>query len=163
MFGLFGKKKAAEAERKLKAFANGRVLPIEQARDEAFASKALGDGVVMEANEDVIYSPADGTVALIMPDSFHAIAITDGNGMEILLHVGLDTVSMKGEGFEPLVKQGDKVKAGQKILAFSREKIRARGLCDQVIMVVTNTPDFPHMVFHASEAAVAGETVIAEY
>lgn len=161
MFGFLKKKK--EAERKLTAFVSGNVLTMEEAKDAVFSSKALGEGVVIEPSEDVICSPVNGTVAMIMPDSCHAIAITDDNGMEILVHVGLDTVSMNGEGFEPLVKQGDKVKAGQKILGFSREKIKAHGLCDQVIMVITNTPDFPDVVFHTGVRAEAGETVIAVY
>lgn len=164
MFKFLKKEKEQkESSRRLVAFVSGHVFPMEHAADEIFSSKMIGDGLVIEPEEDILYAPADGTVSMIMPDSFHAAAVTDGNGMEIMLHVGLDTVSMNGEGFEMLVEKGDEVKAGQPLMRFSRAKIAEKGLNSQIIMVITNTPQFENIRFFSGMDAEAGKTVIAEY
>lgn len=87
----------------------GEVLPVEKAADPAFASKAMGDGVAINPEDNVVYAPADGTVSLVFPTK-HAMGITLTTGAELLIHVGLDTVQMEGEGFETYVKAGDQVK-----------------------------------------------------
>jgi len=156
-------KNKKQSVNQLVAFVSGSVLPIEEAGDEVFSSKMMGNGLVIEPSEDLLLSPAAGTVSMVMPDSFHAVAVTDANGMEIMLHVGLDTVTMNGDGFEVLVKEGDMVKAGQPLMRFSRSKITERGLSSQIVMIITNTPQFEHARFYSGMDAVAGKTVIAEY
>ena len=95
----------------------GEVLPVEKAADPAFASKAMGDGVAINPEDNVVYAPADGTVSLVFPTK-HAMGITLTTGAELLIHVGLDTVQMEGEGFETYVKAGDQVKKGDKLISF---------------------------------------------
>lgn len=89
-----------------------------------FSSKALGDGLAIEPEENVIVAPCDATVSVLMEGSRHAVGLTLANGVEILIHEGIDTVNMEGDGFEYFVKEGDKVNAGDKLLSFDPEKIQ---------------------------------------
>ena len=155
MFSFFKKKQAPAEEKKafvVKAYLSGKVVPIEEVKDEVFSSKALGDGLAIEPVENVIVAPCDATVGLTL-----------ANGVEILIHEGIDTVNMEGDGFEYFVKEGDKVSAGDKLLSFDPEKIKAHGYEKTCILVVTNGDDYPDMKLHTGMDAVQGETVIAEF
>ena len=142
---------------------SGKVVPIEEVKDEVFSSKALGDGLAIEPEENVIVAPCDATVSVLMEGSRHAVGLTLANGVEILIHEGIDTVNMEGDGFEYFVKEGDKVNAGDKLLSFDPEKIKAHGYEKTCILVVTNGDDYPDMKLHTGMDAVQGETVIAEF
>ena len=112
MFSFFKKKQAPAEENKpfvVKAYLSGKVVPIEEVKDEVFSSKALGDGLAIEPEENVIVAPCDATVSVLMEGSRHAVGLTLANGVEILIHEGIDTVNMEGDGFEYFVKEGDKV------------------------------------------------------
>ena len=112
MFSFFKKKQAPVEENKpfvVKAYLSGKVVPIEEVKDEVFSSKALGDGLAIEPEENVIVAPCDATVSVLMEGSRHAVGLTLANGVEILIHEGIDTVNMEGDGFEYFVKEGDKV------------------------------------------------------
>lgn len=159
-FERFKKKKQ---QNQLVAFASGYVKSIEEAADEVFSSKVMGDGVLIEPVSDVLVSPVDGTIIMIIKNSLHAIAVKDKNGMEIMLHVGIDTVAMNGDGFEALVEVNDSVQKGQPILKFDREKIAQKGCSDQIMMVVTNMDSFERIAFFSQMEAVAGETIIGTY
>ena len=98
-----------------------------------------------------------------MEGSRHAVGLTLANGVEILIHEGIDTVNMEGDGFEYFVKEGDKVNAGDKLLSFDPEKIKEHGYEKTCILVVTNGEDYPDMKLHTGMDAVQGETVIAEF
>ena len=122
----------------------GKVIAREAIPDETFAAGILGDGVGIEPEEGVVVAPFDGEVTSVA-ESKHAIGL-ESNGMELLIHVGVDTVSMNGDGFTPAVKEGDAVKAGQKLLTFDRAKIKAAGHPDTVVVLLTNSDDMENVV-----------------
>ena len=117
----------------------GNVIAREAIPDDTFASGVLGDGVGIEPTDDLVVAPFDGTISSVA-ESQHAVGV-ESNGMEMLIHVGVDTVNMQGDGFTCLVKEGDAVKAGQPLIRFSREKIRAAGYSDTVAVLLTNSDD----------------------
>ena len=115
----------------------GEVLPIEKSNDAAFASKAMGDGVAINPEEGVIYAPADGKISLVFPTK-HAIGITLPSGEELLIHAGIDTVKMEGEGFELYVEAGDQVKKGDKLLSFDMDLVKEKGYQTQTMFLVAD-------------------------
>ena len=117
----------------------GNVIARESIPDETFASGVLGDGVGIEPIDELVVAPFDGTISSVA-ESQHAVGV-EANGMEMLIHVGVDTVNMQGDGFTCLVKEGDEVKAGQPLIRFSREKIKAAGYSDTVAVLLTNSDD----------------------
>ena len=117
----------------------GNVIAREAIPDETFASGVLGDGVGVEPTAELVVAPFDGTISSVA-QSKHAIGI-ESNGMEMLIHVGVYTVNMNGDGFQCLVKEGDEVKLGQPLIRFSREKIKAAGYSDTVAVLLTNSDD----------------------
>lgn len=119
----------------------GKVIPYTEIPDPTFASGALGEGVGIEPEEGVVYAPMDGEISSVA-DSKHAIGITGENDQELLIHVGVDTVEMKGDGFNTLVEEGDMVKKGQKIMEFSLQKIKEAGHPDTVVVLLTNSDDY---------------------
>ncbi|MDD3339189.1 MAG: PTS system trehalose-specific EIIBC component [Lachnospiraceae bacterium] len=147
----------------LKAFLSGKVMSIEEVPDQVFSSRALGDGLAIEPVDTVLVAPADGEVSMIMEESNHACGLTLADGTEILLHIGLDTVNLKGEGFTPHVAMGDKVKAGQKLITFDPEKIRAAGYPLTTIMVVTDMDEAKNIEFFTGKEVTAARDVIAAF
>ena len=125
---------------KVLAPVKGKVIARESIPDESFAAGILGDGVGIEPEEEFVIAPFDGEISSVA-ESKHAIGIDSEDGMELLIHVGVDTVNMNGDGFTPLISEGDKVKAGQKILKFSKETIKAAGHPDVVVVLMTNSDD----------------------
>ena len=117
----------------------GNVIAREEIPDDTFASGVLGDGVGIQPADDKVVAPFDGTISSVA-ESQHAVGI-EANGMEMLIHVGVDTVNMKGDGFTCLVKEGDAVKAGQPLIIFDRAKIKAAGYSDTVAVLLTNSDD----------------------
>ena len=122
----------------------GRIIFREEIADETFASGVLGDGVGIEPDDGVVYAPFSGTVTTVA-ESHHAIGL-EMNGMELLIHVGIDTVKMQGEGFEVFVAEDDHVEAGQKLMTFDRQKIQKAGYKDTVVVLLTNSDDFDDLV-----------------
>ena len=113
----FFKKKAAKSEeaangKTMKAYLTGKVIPIEEVNDGVFSAKIMGDGIAIIPENEVLTAPADGEITVVMDGSFHAVGMRLDNGVEVLLHIGVDTVGMNGEGFKPYVTVGDKVKTG---------------------------------------------------
>ena len=119
----------------------GTIIPYTEIKDETFASGVLGQGVGIEPDEGVVYAPMDGEISSVA-DSKHAIGISGPEDMELLIHVGVDTVEMKGDGFNTLVSEGDKVVKGQKLMEFDIAKIKAAGKPDTVVVLLTNSDDF---------------------
>ncbi|MCM3569808.1 PTS glucose transporter subunit IIA [Neobacillus mesonae] len=115
----------------------GRVVPLEQVPDPTFAEKMLGEGIAIEPAEGVVAAPVDGEIISVFP-SKHAIGIRSKQGLEILIHIGLETVNMKGEGFETYVQEGDKVSAGTKLTSFSLELIKQKAVSTIIPVVITN-------------------------
>ena len=122
----------------------GNVVPSEQLPDETFATGVLGRGVGIEPEGDTIVAPFDGEISSVT-DTCHAVGISSPDGMELLIHVGVDTVDMKGDGFQCFVKEGQKVKAGEKLLSFDKQKISAAGHPDIVAVLVTNADEYGTM------------------
>ena len=158
---LEARAKAEHLPVEMKAFLSGKTIAIDKVPDATFAEKVLGDGIAIEPSDNVLLSPVDALVEQTMEGSNHAIGLTLANGLEILLHIGLDTVEMKGDGFTIHVKQGDRVKAGQKLITFDPEKIKAAGHPLTTIMVITNTANYSVFDFNSDIDVRAGENVIA--
>ena len=129
----------------LMAPVSGRLMDIAEVPDEMFSSKMMGDGIAIEPTEGEVKAPADAEVTMVMADSLHALGLKLANGVEVLIHIGIDTVNMNGEGFKLLVNVGDKVKEGDILVRFDRELIKQAGYSDIVIMSVTNSAEFPQM------------------
>lgn len=125
----------ADKEEILYSPVKGEVLPIDQAADPAFASKAMGDGVAVNPEDGTVFAPADGKISLVFPTK-HAIGITLDSGAELLIHAGIDTVKMEGEGFEDFVKAGDRVKKGDKLIHFDTKLVEKKGYNPQVMFLV---------------------------
>lgn len=132
---------AEEQEKILYAPVKGNVIPREEIPDETFASGVLGDGVGIEPEEGLVVAPFDGEISSVT-DTLHAVGITGPGEMEVLIHVGVNTVNMQGDGFTLLVKEGDTVKAGQKLLTFDIDKIKAAGYSTTTAVLVTNSDDY---------------------
>ena len=120
---------------------NGKVVPLSEVSDPTFAEKILGDGFAVIPSEGKIYAPADGEVTMVF-DTLHAITITSTQGTELLIHIGLDTVTLKGEPFTAHVAAGDKVKKGDLLMDFDLDKIKAAGLEIITPVLICNTDEY---------------------
>ena len=137
----------------------GDVVALSDVNDPVFSSGAMGQGIAVKPSEDVVYAPADAEVTIVFPTG-HAYGLRTANGAEILIHVGIDTVSMNGEGFNQKVAQGDKVKAGDVLGTFDSAKIAAAGLDNTTMVIVTNTADFASVNPVASGSVAKGDAII---
>ena len=137
----------------------GDVVALSNVNDPVFSSGAMGQGIAVKPSEDVVYAPADAEVTIVFPTG-HAYGLRTANGAEILIHVGIDTVSMNGEGFNHKVAQGDKVKAGDVLGTFDSAKIVAAGLDNTTMVIVTNTADFASVNPVASGSVAKGDAII---
>ena len=137
----------------------GDVVALSNVDDPVFSSGAMGQGIAVKPSEDVVYAPADAEVTIVFPTG-HAYGLRTANGAEILIHVGIDTVSMNGEGFNHKVAQGDKVKAGDVLGTFDSAKIAAAGLDNTTMVIVTNTADFASVNPVASGSVAKGDVII---
>lgn len=155
--------KAADMPGELNAFLTGDVIPLEEVKDGVFSAKVMGDGFAILPETETLYAPADAEVTVLMEDSRHACGLKLANDMEILLHIGLDTVDMKGDGFEYLVSQGQHVKAGDALIRFDRDKIKAAGHRDVTVCVVTEEGNAGNIRFMTGVHAVEKETVVAVF
>ncbi|SEG01051.1 PTS system, sucrose-specific IIC component [Eubacterium ruminantium] len=124
----------------------GKVIPYTEIPDPTFASGALGQGIGVEPEEGVVFAPMDGEISSVA-DSKHAIGISGAEDQELLIHVGVDTVEMKGDGFKTFVEEGDKVTKGQKLMEFDIDKIKAAGHPDTVVVLLTNSDDYENVEF----------------
>lgn len=137
----------------------GSIVDLKDVNDPVFSSGAMGQGIAVKPSEGVVYAPADAEVTIAFATG-HAYGLKTENGAEILIHVGIDTVSMNGEGFNQQVAQGDKVKAGDVLGTFDATKIAAAGLDDTTMVIVTNTADYVSVTPVAEGAVTKGEAVI---
>ena len=141
---------------------SGRVIPMEEIPDQVFSQGILGEGVGIEPTGNVVVAPADATVCSVIEDSRHAVGLTLDNGAELLIHVGIDTVSMNGDGFQLHVKAGDRVRLGDKLITFDPEKIKAAGHPTTTAFLVTDPGDLTP-VFTTNVDAQAGKTVVIRF
>ena len=141
---------------------SGRVIPMEEIPDQVFSQGILGEGVGIEPTGNVVVAPADATVCSVIEDSRHAVGLTLDNGAELLIHVGIDTVSMNGDGFQLYVKEGDRVHLGDKLITFDPEKIKAAGHPTTTAFLVTDPGDLAP-TFETNVDAQAGRTVVIRF
>ena len=144
----------------LRAFLTGKVIPLKEVNDGVFSEGVMGDGLAILPENDTLYAPCDGEVTVLMDESRYACGLTLENGMEILLHIGIDTVEMQGDGFEYLVSLNQKVKQGTPLVRFDREKIRIAGHPDVTVCIVTEEGNAKDFEFVTDIHAEAGKTEI---
>lgn len=137
----------------------GDVVALADVNDPVFSSGAMGQGIAVKPSQGVVYAPADAEVSIAFPTG-HAFGLKTRNGAEVLIHVGIDTVSMNGDGFEAKVAQGNKVKAGDILGTFDSNKIAAAGLDDTTMVIVTNTADYASVAPVATGSVAKGNAVI---
>lgn len=158
MFGF--KKKTAEYE--LVGVADGKVVAIETVKDPVFSQKMMGDGLAIEPTSNKIYACGDGEVTMLFPSN-HAVGLLLNNGMEILIHVGIDTVNENGQGFTGLCKQGDKIKAGQPLIEFDRDYLLGKGYDLTVMIIFTKADAYKSFERKENDNVIGGQSVVATY
>lgn len=123
--------------------AAGESIPIEEVPDEVFSSKLIGDGIAILPQNGSIYAPCDGVISMVMERTKHAVGILNADGMELLVHVGLETVTLMGEGFQVFVKEGDRVSAGERLLAYDEQILQQAGIHVVVMLIVVQSHGHP--------------------
>ena len=140
MFQLF-KKKTGQPGLALAAVVDGRCIPLEEVSDPVFAGKALGDGVAIVPEDCVIAAPCDGTVSMLA-ETLHAFGMTRDDGLELMVHIGIDTVALQGEGFEALVAQGTSVKKGDPMIRFDAAFMKEKGIDMTTMLILLNPAQY---------------------
>ncbi len=148
---------------KLTAFLSGKAISLAEVGDGVFSEGVMGDGMAILPEGEILYAPADAEVAVVMAKSRHACGLRLANGMEVLLHIGIDTVNMDGDGFEYLVREGEKVSAGTPLIRFDRDKIRAAGYPDVTVCVVTEEGSARDLQFHTGMQVREKESIVASF
>ncbi len=138
---------------------SGKTMPLKDVNDAAFSSEALGKGVAVYPNEGRVYAPVDGTVAMVF-DTKHALGLVSDDGVEVLIHVGLDTVRLEGKGFTSLVEAGAKVKKGDLLLEFDQQAMEAEGYDMITPVIISNTAQFMEVLSIETKDIKAGEDVV---
>lgn len=137
----------------------GQVLKLSDIKDEAFASGVLGRGAAILPEEGSVYAPADGEITALFP-TLHALGMKTEEGAELLIHIGLDTVQLNGEGFEAHIRNGDKVKKGQLLITFDKELLEGKGYCLETPVLITNSDDYLEVLETASGSIRPGEELL---
>ena len=157
MFNFFKKK---NDNKKLVAYAKGKFIPITDVPDPIFSEKMMGDGVAILVKGDTIYAPCDGTIILVA-NTLHAVGISSATGVEILIHIGFDTVNLNGKGFTKLINQGDKVKKGTPLIKIDRKIMEEEKIDLTTPMVVTNSADYNISIINEEKDVTTDEEVIS--
>lgn len=163
---FFGVPKTAmlpDDEVRLAAPASGKVIPLAEVDDRVFAEKTMGEGIGIEPVSGDVLSPCDGRVTAAVQDTRHAVGIRHASGAEVLIHAGINTVEMGGEGFELFVREGDSVKQGDRLIHFSPEDCLKKGHKATVIMTLTNPEDFKDVKAVSGTDARAGDTPVLRF
>jgi sugar PTS system EIIA component len=157
---LFGKKEEMPKEVTVISPLTGTLLPLEEVPDPVFAQKMMGDGFAIKPDEGHVVSPVDGEIIQVFPTK-HAIGIKAKNGAEILIHIGLETVAMNGEGFTAHIKEGDKVKVGDPLVDFDISLVTDKAKSTITPIIITNS-DEVNIVKHEETAVTAGQTPVLQ-
>lgn len=139
--------------------AEGTVIPLEEIPDETFASGVLGTGVGIQPVKGIVTAPFSGTVTQVA-ETGHALGLVSADGLELLIHMGVDTVEMQGKGFTPKVKEGDSIRTGQVLLAFDKQAIAAAGHPDVVVVMLTNADSYGRVACAPAGAVAPGAQII---
>lgn len=148
---------------RLTAFLSGKAIPLKEVGDGVFSEGIMGDGMAIIPENEILYAPVDAEIAVLMPESRHACGLKLDNGMEVLLHIGIDTVNMNGDGFEYLIQEGQKVCAGTPLIKFDREKIKAAGHPDVTVCIITDEGNAKDIQFHTGMKVKEKETIIIDF
>lgn len=151
------------ADNQFMAFLTGKAIPLAEVADGVFSEGIMGDGMAIIPESETLYAPVDAEIAVLMPESRHACGLKLQNGMEVLLHIGIDTVGMNGDGFEYLVQAGQKVHAGTPLVRFDRAKIKAAGHPDVTVCIVTEEGNAHDIQFHTGMPVKENQTIVAEW
>lgn len=157
------KKSKEEKIKEMAACVSGRVIPLKKVKDPVFAEGSMGEGVGIEPVSSIVTAPCAGVVNAVMEDTRHAVGLKLNNGAEILIHVGIDTVEMGGEGFELFVKENEKVCGGDKLIQFDADLIHSKGFEATCIVLLTNADEYPHAEYISGMDAEAGKTIIMKF
>ena len=150
----------SDIENAIYAPVSGKVISIEDVPDDVFSQKVLGDGIAVEPTDEVIVAPCDAEITVVMDGSNHACGLKLSNDLELLIHVGINTVEMNGDGFTMYVSTGDKVKKGDKLIGFSIKKIKSAGHPTTTVICVSDEGNAKNIHFNFGMDAVSGETKI---
>ncbi len=150
----------AAKDTELTAFLTGEAISLEEVGDGVFSEHIMGDGMAIIPENDTLYAPVDAKVTVVMEESRHAVGLTMKDGTELLLHVGLDTVQMNGDGFEYLIKEGQEVKRGTPLIRFDREKIKQAGYRDVTVCIVTEPAEHASQTFTTGKHVTAGQDTV---
>jgi sugar PTS system EIIA component len=154
---LFGGKNSKEVV--IASPLTGKAVPLENVPDPVFSERMMGDGLAIEPSEGLVVSPFDGKVVQLFPTK-HAIGLQSTNGLELLIHIGLETVALNGEGFESFVSQGDTVKQGDKLIAFDLRIIEEKANSTVTPIILTNGEGIDTLVKTDQDDVVKGETML---
>ncbi|MYL34885.1 PTS glucose transporter subunit IIA [Pontibacillus yanchengensis] len=153
---LFGKKEESK-EATLVAPLDGKIVQLEEVPDPVFSQKMMGEGIAIEPANGEVVSPVEGEIVQVFPTK-HAVGIQTKSGIELLVHIGLETVSMDGEGFEAHVKQGDKVSSGDKLITFDVDLVNEKAKSSITPVIITNSDSIENLETLNTGEAVKGET-----
>lgn len=155
MFRKLFKKKEKVTDIVLTAPISGKMLALENVPDPVFAKKMMGDGIAVDPVNGKVVSPIDGKIIQVFPTK-HAVGISTNNGVEILIHIGLDTVNLNGEGFTAHVNEGDQVKQGELLISFEIDLVREKAKSTVTPIIITNTEDMAEISFNDKDNVTAG-------
>ncbi|CAJ1176015.1 PTS sugar transporter subunit IIA [Companilactobacillus nantensis] len=153
--GLFSRKKVDE----FVAPAKGDLIHLDKVSDPVFSQKLMGDGFAVTPSSDEIVAPIGGVIGTVFPTK-HAMMITSSHGLEVMLHLGIDTVELKGKPFEVFVKEGETVKAGQKLATMDLQEIKDAGKDNSIMAIITNSDAVKEMGTFDEKAVAAGDDVL---
>ncbi|QPC46614.1 PTS sugar transporter subunit IIA [Mangrovibacillus cuniculi] len=156
---LFGKKEEAPKGIAIKAPLTGELVSLEEVPDPVFSQKMMGDGVAIEPTEGKVVSPVNGEVMQVFPTK-HAVGLKAENGAEVLIHIGLETVGMKGEGFEAHVGEGDKVSVGDTLVTFDMELVKQKAKATVTPIIITNGDELASVETETGKPVTAGQDSI---
>lgn len=159
MFGKLFKKKEEVKDISLVAPVSGELVTLEGVPDPVFSKKMMGDGIAIKPSNGEVLSPIDGKVVQVFPTK-HAVGLLAENGAEILIHIGLETVSLNGEGFTAYVGEGDQVKKGDKLIQFDMDVVREKAKNTVIPIIITNTDDMSYIKAKGNAQVTAGQDEI---
>ncbi|SHH88775.1 PTS sugar transporter subunit IIA [Clostridium intestinale] len=138
---------------------DGEMKLLNDVNDEAFASKMMGDGIAVTPSNGIVYAPVSGEITMLFPTN-HALGIKTKEGVELLIHIGIDTVELNGRGFTGLVKQGDVVDIGDKLIEFDVDLIKNLGYESDIMIIITNTSDFNSINYISKDTLKHGDYIL---
>ena len=161
MLKLFKKKE--KQNKVLSSMANGKSVAIEDVPDEVFSTKMMGDGIAVIPDDGKIYAPCNGKISMVMDNTKHALGIETEDGMELLIHVGLDTVNLMGEGFATHVSVGDSVETGELLISYDKTDFVTKGINDITMLVIVENGGHEITKYNINENVHIVESPLIEY